>query len=89
MEITTYSPCKTMVSSTSTFLFKVPVWGAERARFLDATSGTGGVGFIFRTEDFLPAEANNKINPVITYTFRCITYMPKKLKKLLQGNSII
>jgi len=31
----------------------------DRARFMDATSGAGGVGFIFRTEDLLPTETKN------------------------------
>jgi hypothetical protein len=29
---------------------------ADRARFMDATSGAGGVVFTFRTEDLLPTE---------------------------------
>ena len=31
--------------------------GAERKRFMGTTSGAGGVGFIFKTEDLLPTKA--------------------------------
>lgn len=48
----TYSPCKTMESSISTFLLEVLVRGADRGRFIDVVSV--GVGFTFKTEDFLP-----------------------------------
>ena len=51
----TYSPCKTIVSSISTFLLMALGLGADRARFIEATS-RGGVGFILKTED-LPTEA--------------------------------
>lgn len=52
--IKTYSPCKTIISSISTFLFKALVRGAERKRFIDAVSGAAGLGLIFKTEDLLP-----------------------------------
>ena len=53
----TYSPCKTIVSSIRTFLFKALDRGADRKRFMGNTSGAGGVGFIFKTEDLLPTKA--------------------------------
>lgn len=55
-EYKTYSPCKTIVSSIRTFLFKALDRGAERKRFMGTTSGAGGVGFIFKTEDLLPTK---------------------------------
>lgn len=56
----TYSPCKTIISSISTFLFKALVRGTVRARFIDAISGAAGLGFIFKTEDFLPTAPTTK-----------------------------
>lgn len=53
----TYSPCRTIVSSISTFLFEAVPRAAVRERFVDIISGTGGVGFSFKTEDLLPTEA--------------------------------
>lgn len=53
----TYSPCNTIISSISNFLFKMLDLGADLGRFVDTVSGTGGVGFIFKTEDLLPTEA--------------------------------
>lgn len=64
--IETYSPCKTIISSISTFLFNALVRGAEavRKRFVDASSGTAGLGFIFKTEDRLPTEVTtNSFQP--------------------------
>lgn len=65
--VKTYSPCKTIISSICTFLFKALVRGAEaeRTRFIDAISGAAGLGFIFKTEDFLPTEptTNSFIQP--------------------------
>jgi hypothetical protein len=59
MKKMTYSPSKTIESSMSTFLFMALGRDTDRARFMDATSGAGGVGFIFRTEDLLPTETKN------------------------------
>lgn len=63
MEKVTYSPSKTIESSISTFLFKALGRDVDRARFINATSSTGGVGFIFRTEDLRPTEHNKQICP--------------------------
>lgn len=41
-----------MESSISTFLLEALVRGADRGRFIDVVSV--GVGFTFKTEDFLP-----------------------------------
>jgi len=59
----TYSPCKTIISSISIFLFKALVRGAERTRFIDAISGAAGLGFIFKTEDFLPTAPTKYFQP--------------------------
>lgn len=56
METVTYSPCKTIVSSISTFLFEAVLRTAVRERFEHMMSGASGVGFIFKTEDRLPTE---------------------------------
>lgn len=58
-EYKTYSPCKTIVSSIRTFLFKALDRGAERKRFTGTTSGAGGVGFIFKAEDLLPTKVTD------------------------------
>ena len=55
--IKTYSPCKTIISSISTFLFTVLVRGAERSRFVDGFSRAAGLGLILKAEDFLPTGA--------------------------------
>lgn len=57
METKTYSPCRTIISSISTFLFEALARGADRRRFVDIISGAGGVAFIFKVDDFLPTEA--------------------------------
>ena len=53
----TYSPCKTITSSISTFFFEVPTRSADRGRFRDTVSCTGGDGFSFKTEDLLPTKS--------------------------------
>jgi hypothetical protein len=53
----TYSPCKTIISSISTFLFTVLVRGVERIRFVDGIRGAAGLGLTFKAEEFLPAGA--------------------------------
>lgn len=69
IENKTYSPCKTIESSTSTFLFKTLDRIAVRGRFVD-TSGAGGVGFIFKTEDLLPTKATRYLFQSESYSNR-------------------
>ena len=70
----TYSPCKTMLSSQTTFLFESPLLVAVtvalnavllsadcRLLFVGGASVVGvGVGFIFNIEEFLPTATKTK-----------------------------
>lgn len=67
--IKTYSPCKTIISSISTFLFKVLVRGAERKRLVDGTSVAAGLGLTLKPEGVLPTgAATNNFQPQSCYT---------------------